>query len=107
MRISTQTVLTGLLLVAMAIPAWGQRRKVDKEVVMGDTMYTMMGPGDIPPILEPEFISLADAESLYAPNEPVLVVTRGDDARAYSTWHLDHHEIVNDNFGDLPLAVTW
>ena len=28
-------------------------------------------------------------------------------ARAYSAWHLDHHEIVNDRIGKTAIAVTW
>jgi hypothetical protein len=27
--------------------------------------------------------------------------------RAYSTWQLDRHEIVNDVFEGRPVAVTW
>lgn len=40
-------------------------------------------------------------------DEPVLGVRRGTVARAYSLWQLNHHEIVNDQVGDLPLAITW
>ena len=40
-------------------------------------------------------------------DEPVLGVVVGRDARAYSLWHLDRHEIVNDTIGKLPIAVTW
>jgi hypothetical protein len=39
--------------------------------------------------------------------EPVVGVVMGDVAKAYSTWHLDHHEIVNDIIASQPLAVTW
>lgn len=40
-------------------------------------------------------------------DEPVIGVVVDGVARAYSTWFLDHHEIVNDTFGDEPVAVTW
>jgi hypothetical protein len=31
----------------------------------------------------------------------------GTVAKAYSLWQLDHHEIVNDTLGDVPIATTW
>jgi hypothetical protein len=34
------------------------------------------------------------------------LVTQGE-AKAYSLWHLDAHEIVNDVIGDIPIAVAW
>jgi len=40
-------------------------------------------------------------------DEPVVGVVQNGVPKAYSTWHLDHHEIVNDNIGGKPVAVTW
>ncbi|MBI2882481.1 MAG: DUF3179 domain-containing protein [Candidatus Methylomirabilis oxyfera] len=34
-------------------------------------------------------------------------LTDGKVAKAYSLWQLNHHEIVNDRIGTLPVAVTW
>ena len=42
-----------------------------------------------------------------SPHEPVIGIMVDGDARAYSTWHLDAHEIVNDTISSTPLAVTW
>ena len=70
-------------------------------------MYTLLEPGGIPAIFEPEFVSVSEAESNYYPDEPLLVVVRGDDARGYSTWHLDRHEIVNEQINGAAIAVTW
>ncbi len=43
-----------------------------------------------------------------APDEPVLGLFDGQVAKAYSLWHLDRHEIVNDKFpGFGAVAVTW
>jgi hypothetical protein len=39
--------------------------------------------------------------------EMILGVYDGKQARAYSTWHLDRHEIVNDRLGETPIAATW
>ena len=37
----------------------------------------------------------------------LCLVGDGDEPRAYSTWQLDRHEIVNDTFDGRPVAVTW
>jgi hypothetical protein len=39
--------------------------------------------------------------------EPVLGIVGEGEQRAYSTWQLDRHEIVNDVFESKPIAVTW
>ena len=74
---------------------------------MGHTMYTLLKPGDIPAIFDPAFISIAEAESLYYDNEPLIVVADGNKAKAYSIWHLDQHEIVNDYINGKAITVTW
>jgi hypothetical protein len=37
----------------------------------------------------------------------VIGVVGEHERRAYSTWQLDRHEIVNDTFEGRPIAVTW
>lgn len=73
----------------------------------GDTMYTVLPPGAIPAIMEPEFVSGAVADSQMSPDEPVMGIFMGGEARAYSLWHLDAHEIVNDEIAGIPIAATW
>jgi len=41
------------------------------------------------------------------PDEEVIVVERGDGARAYPTRILQNHEVVNEVVGGDPVAVTW
>jgi len=58
----------------------------------------------IPSIDDPAFT--ADPEA--SPGEEVIVVEPdGGPARAYSTQVLNYHEIVNDDLGGDPVAVTW
>lgn len=77
------------------------------EVIEGDTMYNHLGFDDIPSIDSPVHVSVSEADALMSPDEIVLGVIVNGEARAYSTWHLDSHEIVNDVIGGVPLAVTW
>ena len=60
----------------------------------------------IPSIDKPTFEPASQARSL-DDREPVLGVVGALEQRAYSTWHLDRHEIVNDVFEGTPIAVTW
>ncbi len=98
-------LLSLIMLVSSSVLA--QRPEPKKTEIQGHTMYTLLEPGGIPAIFEPEFVSVSEAESTYYADEPLLVVVRGDDARGYSTWHLDHHEIVNEQIGGAAIAVTW
>lgn len=77
------------------------------DVIQGSPILTVLPVDAIPPIDNPRYVSVAEADRFMRPDEPVLGITDGKVAKAYSTWHLNHHEIVNDSLGDLPLAVTW
>ena len=61
----------------------------------------------IPPIYEPDFISVREASDVLHSLEPVIVVEVNGEARAYPKTILVSHEIVNDVLGDTPIAVTW
>ena len=59
----------------------------------------------MPAITEPVFVSAREAE---IPDDAwVLGVEYQGVTRAYSLWLLNGHEIVNDHFADLPVAVIW
>ncbi len=64
-------------------------------------------PDGIPPINEPKFVSVADAGEWLAPEEPVIALRIGEDARAYPVQVLIWHEIVNDTVGGVPVVVTY
>ncbi len=64
-------------------------------------------PDGIPPIDNPEFISVADADDWLNDVEPVLVVDVEGDVRVYPIQIMMWHEIVNDTVGGLPLSVTY
>jgi hypothetical protein len=55
----------------------------------------------------PLFESAERAAAFMRDEELVIGVTDGKQAKAYSTWLLDNHEIVNDVIGSTPIAVTW
>ena len=68
------------------------------------------GPGrdGIPALINPNLVNANDPESSFI-NDKDLVIgyKNGDDIRAYSHSILDWHEIINDNVGDVSLAITY
>ncbi len=61
----------------------------------------------IPAIDAPQFVSVAEADAWLEPQEPVVLVEIGDDARAYPIQVLMWHEIANDTVGGVPVTVTF
>ncbi len=61
----------------------------------------------IPPIDAPQFSPVARAPGYMRPDEPVIAVSIGPDARAYPLAILMWHEIVNDTVGGTPFAITF
>ena len=66
------------------------------------------GPGKdgIPAVDQPKFVAVDDADFL-KDREPVIELVVEGDARAYPIHVLTWHEIVNDDVGDVPVAVTF
>jgi len=61
----------------------------------------------IPPIDNPVFTSISEAQAWLAPTEPVVVVDVDEIARAYPIQILTWHEIVNDEINGLPITTTF
>ena len=61
----------------------------------------------IPPIDDPKFTDLADANRWLNPKEPVISLTVNGETKAYPLQILIWHEIVNDTLGGVPVAVTF
>ncbi len=76
-------------------------------MIDGDRMYHILSQDGIPAIDNPEFVSVKEAGKFMKKDELVMGLVINGDARAYSTWHLDRHEIVNDYVGGTYISVTW
>jgi hypothetical protein len=61
----------------------------------------------IPAIDRPHFAAIPMARAWLKPKEPVIVLRQGAKARAYPIQILMFHEIVNDTFEGVPVAVTF
>ena len=98
--------IPGLLLI-LTITAIAFAQRGSYEIIDGDRMYYILPRDGIPAIDNPEFVSVQEAEKFMRKDELVMGLVINGDARAYSTWHLDRHEIVNDFVGDTYISVTW
>lgn len=61
----------------------------------------------IPSIDNPSFVDISDAGDWIDDQEPVISLVHGAEARAYPLQILTFHEIVNDQIGGTPVAVTF
>src|SRR5262249_28932776 len=73
----------------------------------GSPVSALLPPDAIPAMDTPQFVSASEASAFMKDDEPVLGVMHDRIAKAYSLWHLDRHEIVNDRLGSQGVAVTW
>ena len=107
--------LAAVLLVMLAAPARGQmptgefpKTDFDKRTI--DLSEIMSGgpPRDgIPAVDDPRYATTENADGWLDPDEPVIVVEIGGEARAYPLQILIWHEIANDELGGAPIAVTF
>ena len=87
--------------VSVAPEGEGKVEEMDLEIV------TLLGFDAIPAILDPEFVSVKEADEWMDSDELVLGLSINGDSRAYSVPMLSSHEIVNDTVGGRKIAVTW
>ena len=100
-----ESVAAGALAVIVLLASPGP---LAPQVIDGEQVYQVLPQDAIPAIYNPEFVTGKKAGRIMASWEPVMgIVGPGGTAVAYSTWHLDRHEIVDDVVDGLPLAVTW
>jgi len=61
----------------------------------------------IPSLDYPHFVSVPEGDTWLAAREPVVLLVEGEEAKAYPLQILIWHEIVNDDIGGRPVAVTF
>jgi len=64
-------------------------------------------PDGIPPIDNPRYEPISEAEDWLQAQSPILAVEVDGDARAYPLAILTRHEIANTTIGGVPAAVTF
>jgi len=90
MKIGARTAMAGLLLVAIACAIFTHINIFEK-------MFHPYGSSS--------FVSVAEAK--VDPDDKVLAVILGQEARAYPIRTMGYHHIVNDTVNGVPIAVTY
>lgn len=104
---STPAIVAAAVVISFASAEASQPAPEVVATIGGEDVYQLLPVGAIPAIDNPEFVSGANADAQMQSEEPVLGVVIGGEARAYSLWQLDAHEIVNDNIAGRAIAATW
>ena len=66
-----------------------------------------IGREKFPALLEPAFISVQAADSLWADSSRFLVAYAGDEIKAYAVEDLTRHEVVNDVLDGQPIMAAY
>jgi len=67
---------------------------------LDDDLHVVLPRDAIPAINKPEFEPVARAERYMNDRELLIGLVSEGEQRAYSTWQLDRHEIVNDTYSN-------
>lgn len=70
-------------------------------------VFTLTARDGISPIYDPKFVTAEEAEPGMLPTEFVIGLDVGGETKAYPVNVLSQHEIVNDEIGGTPVAVTF
>jgi hypothetical protein len=96
------------LVLALALGLAGAPQLPWAEVAVVDGDPVMRGlPRDAISAIDAPVLVPAGSATFMDDDEYVIGVVDGTTARAYSTWLLNDHEIVNDTLGSVPITVTW
>jgi len=92
-----------ILTAACWMPASAQEPEPNPD--LPDEFKQLVPRGYIPAIDDPQFVGAGEAE--IDDEAWVLGVALDGKAKAYSLNLLNRHEVVNDRFGDRPVAAVW
>ena len=81
----------------------GDGQLVEREM----ELVTLLGFDAIAAITDPSFAPAENAEGWMDRDELVVGLSINGEHRAYPIKVLSRHEIVNDDVGGVPVAVTW
>ena len=85
--------------------AW--RTNLDKYIVDPEVVGPGLPRDSIPPIYEPKFESMSEADAWLDDEDLAGVMTIGGRTKVYPYQILFWHEVVNDRIGNAPVLVTY
>jgi hypothetical protein len=76
------------------------------DAIRSDEIQSILPQDAIRALIKPNYLSASQASDINNQEEVIGVVINGD-ARAYPISTMSSHEIVDDDIGGQPIAVTW
>ncbi len=99
-------VLVLTLAVRFSVSA-GSRTKDDLEKEYRSASMRAVPRDAFPVLFNPSMGSVADGDKLIRPNEWVIGIAMGSEAKAYPVAVMGFHELINDTLGGHPITVCW
>lgn len=78
-----------------------------RDIELNQLTESDTGRDEAPVLNDPNFVDVRTARFWVRSKEPVVVLTIGNETRAYPLQILIWHEIVNDTVGNVPVVVTF
>ena len=72
-----------------------------------EQLHYGIGREAFPALLKPEFITVEEANKVWADSTRFLVAYAGDEVKAYSVPDLIRHEVVNDELNGQPIMAAY
>ena len=118
LRVNALAFLFGIAAMAFAVPVafadvdqwekdWPRTDFSKNGVDLEEIFSGGVGKDAIPAIDEPTIGGLAKGREVQDEREPIIRVTVNGQTRGYPLTVLIWHEIVNDELGGVPIAVTY
>jgi len=74
--------------------------------IRSDEIQSILPQDAISALIKPAYLTASQASDIHDQEEVIGVVVNGD-ARAFPLSTLSAHEIVDDDIGGQPVAITW
>lgn len=111
----------GLVVVYFFIQSYQQHASTSKEttssilntngvlhtVALEDILSGGLEKDDIPPLNDPHYISIAEANNVYTDFDTGVTLTYGQSERFYPLRILGWHQIINDTIGSKRILITY
>ncbi len=84
-----------------------QHFDITNYMLKNEQFHYGIGREEFPALLNPAFISIEDADSIWADTSRFLIAYSGKETKAYSVKDLTRHEVVNDVLDDKPIMAAY
>lgn len=84
-----------------------QHFNISNYLLKDDQFHYGIGRETFPALLEPSFISVKEADSIWADSSRFLLAYSGKEVKAYSIKDLTRHEVVNDVLDGKPIMAVY